>query len=76
MTAAIEIFTRINFPYTDPVIKPTSLSKNHMSVGPVIITIPTATINIIENLGIKTSVIFSRFAPSNCENVGNNVNTK
>ena len=57
-------------------INPTSLSKNHMRVGPVMITIPIAMINAIENLGMSTRLIFSLFDSFNCENVGNNVKTK
>ena len=54
------ILVMINLPYKDSVITPTSLSKNHMSVGPVISTIPTPRMNIVENLGTRTAIIFSR----------------
>ena len=57
-------------------INPTSLSKNHINSGPVIITIPIEITNAIENLGISARLIFSRFISFNCDNVGSNVNTK
>ena len=57
-------------------INPTSLSKNHISVGPVITTIPIDITNAIENLGISARLIFSLFASFNCDNAGNNVKTK
>ena len=40
-------------------INPTSLSKNHISIGPVIITTPTDMTNAIENLGISAKLSFS-----------------
>ena len=57
-------------------INPTSLSKNHINVGPVIITIPIDMINAIENLGISARLIFSLFISFNFDNVGSNVKTK
>ena len=54
----------------------TSLSKNHINVGPEIIMTPTAITNAIENLGIETSAIFSLLSLVNEPNDGSSVNAK
>ena len=57
-------------------INPTSLSRNHISNGPVIITMPIDMINAIENLGINARLIFSLLSSFKFDNEGNNVKTK
>ncbi len=63
MLAAIAIFMIIIWPNMDSVINPTSVSRNHISVGPVIMTTPTDMVNAMENLGIITRLIFSLAVP-------------
>ena len=66
----------INFPYVDSVSAPTLSSKNHSRVGPVMIKIPIAMMNMPENLGIKLRVILFLKASSVFEIVGSATNAK
>ncbi len=54
----------------------TSSSKNHINVGPEIITIPTAITNMMENFGIAARVSFSFRLESKAERDGKRANAK
>ena len=59
MTIANIIFAIIKEPYVEFVRESTSLSKNHKSVGPVIISMPNAIVIIPEYRGNIASVSFT-----------------